>query len=137
MTLVLPIRQCASCGEDFTRYNTIQKLCRQCTIAKATSTSVKPRKPIQARGKRSKKWDAFRDKVARPYLDKTQGLVCVDCRKLPPMRDDGTYMRHDVDHIKGRGSHPELAFDVTNMVYRCRSCHIKKTGVPQWSRIQG
>lgn len=146
--MIPPAREinCANCGALFTRFNTIQKLCRNCTYSRhvemqgearvgtvLTPLKSNPRKPIKQRGKAHTQWILFRDKVARPYLDKKFGIGCSDCGVLPAQKDDGTYYRHDVDHVKGKGAHPELKFDVTNMVYRCRSCHIKKTGVPQWT----
>lgn len=33
----------------------------------------------------------------------------------------------DIDHVKNRGSHPELRFEHSNLQILCRSCHIKKT----------
>lgn len=127
---------CKECGKQFVRYNTIQKLCGVCSYSKAKKSPSKPRKPIQQRGREARKWDTFRDKVARPYLDKNYGIACVDCGVLPPTKDDGTHYRHDVDHVKGKGSHPELKYDLRNLRYRCRKCHIRKTGVPQWSKLQ-
>ena len=134
---------CITCGNTFKRYSTIRMTCGDCYYRQVRKTSSKPRKPLtrsqkplRQRGKQAKKWEVFRDKVARPYLDKNFGIACVDCGVLPPMKDDGTHYRHDVDHIKGKGSHPELRYDVTNMAYRCRSCHERKTGVPQWSNAK-
>lgn len=132
--------ECIGCEATFKRYSTIQRFCATCTRARTVLKPSKPRtpikrsqKPIKQRGKAAKQWDSFRDKVARPYVDKKYGLACTDCGVMPAQKDDGTYYRHDVDHVKGKGSNHELKFDVTNMVYRCRSCHIKKTGVPQWT----
>lgn len=84
-------------------------------------------KPIRQRGKQHAKWITFRDKVAIPYLDKKYGHVCsvAGCSET---------QRLDVDHIKPRGSHPELTFDVTNLRYLCRPHHIERTGVPQWTK---
>lgn len=137
---------CPLCDATYTRYSSFQKTCPSCYYAsrgqvKRPATTkplrrtpiARSRKPIKQRGKAAKQWDTFRDKVARPYLDKKYGLACVDCGSMPEQKVDGTYYRHDVDHVKGKGSHPELKFDVTNMVYRCRPCHIEKTGVPRWS----
>ena len=131
---------CIVCETVFKRYSTIQTRCRECTAIKLQGKAPKPRtplkrsqKPIKQRGKAAKQWDIFRDKVARPYLDTKYGMQCTDCGVYPPKKEYGTYYRHDVDHVVGKGSHPELKFDVTNLAYRCRNCHIAKTGVPQWS----
>lgn len=116
---------CATCGKQFVRYNTIQRLCGVCTLAKSKQNPAKPRKAIQQRGKHAKQWDTFRDKVAKPYLDNKYGRVCSvpNCNVTDPL---------DVDHIKGRGSHPELRYDVNNLRYLCRPHHIERTGVPRW-----
>jgi 5-methylcytosine-specific restriction protein A len=34
----------------------------------------------------------------------------------------------DVDHIKSRAKHPELALDPTNLQSLCKRCHSRKTG---------
>lgn len=88
---------------------------------------MKKKKAISKKGKETLLYETFRDEVAKPYLDKKYGIACKDCGILPPMKDDGTYYRHDVDHVKNRGSHHELKFQVTNLVYRCRKCHSRKT----------
>jgi hypothetical protein len=132
---------CVTCTKVFKRYSTIQTRCGDCYRLRALGKPPKPRtplkrsqKPIKQRGKAAKQWDVFRDKVARSYLDNKFGIQCADCGVYPPKREDGTYYRHDVDHVQGRGSHPERRFDVTNMLYRCRNCHVAKTGLPQWTR---
>lgn len=58
---------CANCGSNY-HYQTL------CTLKK--------RKPISQRGKHAKLWEAFRDKVAKPYLDKKYGHICneIACR---------------------------------------------------------
>lgn len=65
-------------------------------------------------------WEVFRDKVAIPYLDKKYGHVC---NKKGCTVDTNL----DVDHIKTRGAHHELKFDVKNMQYLCRPHHREKT----------
>lgn len=106
------IRLCKICGKKITVYNTIQNKCRDCTI--------KNTKPIKQRGKQAKLWEAFRDKVAKPYLDKKYGHVCSvkGCQQTEAL---------EVDHKKNRGSHPELRYDVKNMQYLCHRHHREKT----------
>lgn len=112
------VRNCKVCGKQITVYNTIQNKCRDCTVKNA--------KPIPQRGKQARMWETFRDKVAIPYLDKKFGHVCsvAGCNET----------KVDVDHIKGRGSHPHLRYDVKNLRYLCRKHHIERTGVPQWTK---
>lgn len=73
---------------------------------------------IKRKGRKTLKYERWRDKVAIPYLDETFGHYCVDC---------GVGGKLDVDHQLGRGSHPELRMELSNVVYRCRDCHTKKT----------
>lgn len=90
-------------------------------------------KPIKQRGKEYNKWISYRNTVVRPHLDKTQGRGCADCGVMPPLRQDGSYGYHDVDHVKGKGAHAESKGELSNFAYLCRKHHIKKTGVIQWS----
>ncbi|THG30702.1 hypothetical protein [Naasia lichenicola] len=113
------IRLCKVCGKQIVVYNTTHNKCADCFY--------KNTKPVAQRGKQARLWETFRDKVAHPYLDKKYGRACVDCGAMPGMKPDGTPRHHDVDHIKNKGSHPDLRFDVKNLAYRCRSCHIRKT----------
>lgn len=112
-------KRCKNCGDIFIAFMTTQNKCRDCTY--------KTTKPIEKHGKNAKLWDTFRDTVARPHLDRRDGMRCVDCHILPRKKKDGTYYRHDVDHIKGRGGHAEKKYDLKNLVYRCRNCHRLKT----------
>lgn len=130
---------CDGCGTPFIRYTTLRRFCDECTRQRANRRPPKPRKalpratkPIKQRGKEYNKWIAYRNKVVRPYLDKKYGRGCFDCGVMPPVRQDGSYGFHDVDHVKGKGAHAELKGEITNFVYRCRPHHIGKTGVPQW-----
>lgn len=110
-------RMCKDCGKSIIVWSTAQTRCPKCQLGRS---KAKPRKPINKRGKHAKLWQGFRDTVAKPYLDKKYGHVCSvkGCMETENL---------DVDHIKGRGSNPQLRYDVKNMQYLCRSHHIKKT----------
>ena len=112
-------RLCKVCGTKIVVYNTIQNKCRSCTLKNA--------KPIPQQGKHARLWVTFRDKVAIPYLDKKYGHVCAfeGCTATENL---------DVDHIKNRGSNPDLRYDVKNLQYLCRKHHQMKTGQPQWTK---
>ena len=77
---------------------------------------IKPQrwKPIKAKGKRTLEYEKWRDKVAKPYLDSSQGHFCAWC---------GTTWGLDVDHIKNRSTHPHLKMELSNVRYLCRACH--------------
>lgn len=93
-------------------------LCKLCGGNHYKTFCFKARKPIKQKGKRTVKYEAFRDNVVRPYLDKTYGHRCVEC---------GATNNLDVQHKQKRGSHPELKMELSNLEYLCRSCHIKAT----------
>lgn len=97
-------------------------LCKNCGSTRHYQTfcPFKKRQKISQFGKHAKAWAAFRDKVAKPYLDMKFGHVCAVawCTETKNL---------DVDHIKGRGSHPRLRYDVNNLQYLCRNHHRLKT----------
>ena len=64
---------------------------------------------------KSKRWPALRYRAKR-----RDGFQCVQC---------GAHGRLEVDHIKPVRTHPELAFELSNLQSLCRSCHSKKTRV--------
>lgn len=78
----------------------------------------KPRKAIKKKGKQTLAYEAWRDKIAIPYLDNKFGRKCVECGATGEM---------DVDHIKNRGSHYDLRMNLENVQYLCRNCHRRKT----------
>jgi len=121
------IRNCKDCGKEIRVFNTLQNRCRDCTI--------KRHKPIKQRGPKTLQWEKFRDTVARPHLDRRDGIACHKCGVMPPKKEDGTYYRHDVEHTKKRGSHADLKFDVSLMVYLCRDCHIEETDTLRSAKI--
>ena len=121
------VRRCKDCGTEIKVYMSTQNRCRDCALKKS--------RPIKQRGKQALKWELFRDKVARPHLDKRDGIGCHKCGVMPPRRADGTYGRHDVQHRLKRGSHPDLKFDVNNLEYLCRDCHIEETDQLRWSKV--
>lgn len=96
-----------------------------CTICQSpwhyqSFCAQKKRKVISKRGKHAEKWQTFRDEVAIPYLDKNFGHVC----SVPGCSETENL---DVDHIKNRGSHSSLRYDVSNLQYLCRPHHRLKT----------
>lgn len=119
-------RACKGCGTEIRVYNSTQNKCRDC--------SIKTAKPIAQKGKEGKKWDTFRDKVARPYLDKRDGIACHKCGVMPYRKPDGTHGRHDVEHQKKRGSHADAKYDVNHLIYLCRTCHIQETDQLHWTK---
>lgn len=87
-------------------------------LSKPLKREKKHPKPIRQIGKQALKYNAWRDKVAKPYLDSTYGHKCIIC---------GSAEALDVDHIQKRGSHPELRMVLLNVRWLCRPCHIKVT----------
>ncbi len=52
----------------------------------------------------------------------TENPLCVDCEK-----EGHCTPATQVDHIKARKDHPELAFDFDNLRALCLSCHSRRT----------
>ncbi len=115
--------KCKDCGDPMLAFATTQNRCADCLLKRQRAKTPKPRKAIRQRGKRTIRYEQWRDEVAKPYLDRTFGHLCVACGK-------GDYGMHilDVDHKKNRGSHPELIRDLDNVQYLGRiPCHQLKT----------
>ena len=110
-------RMCKDCGRSIIVWSTVQTRCPKCQLARS---KAKPATPIKQQGKHARMWATFRDKVAKPYLDKKYGRICAvkGCEESENL---------DVDHIKNRGSNPDLRYDVKNMQYLCRPHHSLKT----------
>lgn len=82
----------------------------------------KQSKPIPVKGKVTKRWDKFRADWFKDNPGNWLGLyACHYCGQWFPKA------QIDLDHVKNRGSHPELRFDLSNIVMACRPCHRKKT----------
>ena len=56
-------------------------------------------------------WRRLRRRILR------EQPFCVDCRGAAT----------EVDHIKPRRTHPELALDPSNLAPRCKPCHSRRT----------
>jgi hypothetical protein len=81
-----------------------------------TFCPYKKKKAISQRGKQTLLYEAFRDTVAKPYLDNKYGHVCSykGCTRTEGL---------DVNHKKSRGAHAELKFELKNLEYLCREHH--------------
>lgn len=75
-------------------------------------------KRLQPIGKQGKEYIEFRNNIAYPYLVSKYGERCNNCGK--------TGVPLDVDHIKKRGSHPDMKYNLKNLALMCRPCHSKK-----------
>lgn len=76
----------------------------------------KPRKPITKQGKRYREYEQWKRTIAIPFLDESFGHVC-------DWEGCGATENLDVDHIKTRGSRPDLKMNLTNIRYLCRYHH--------------
>ena len=63
----------------------------------------------------SRRWKALRFQALR-----RDGFACVQC---------GVRGRLEVDHVQPVRTHPERAFDLSNLQALCASCHTRKTRV--------
>lgn len=109
-------KTCKNCKQTFRPYTTVQSLCPKCAAKKYFN---KPRKPINKRGKRTIEYEKWRDKVAKPYLDKTYGHKCsrIGCFETEYL---------EVDHVKTRGSRADLKMELSNVRFLCRLHHSER-----------
>jgi len=64
---------------------------------------------------RSPRWKSLRFQAKR-----RDGFKCMEC---------GAAGRLEVDHIKPVRTHPELAYELSNLQCLCPSCHARKTRI--------
>lgn len=68
-------------------------------------------------------YQAWKEGIARPTIIDRDGNKCQCCGR-PAYPEELL----DIDHIKSKGSHPELKRDINNMQLLCRfPCHRRKT----------
>ena len=116
-------RNCKDCGNPMIAYSTVQNRCSSCLLKRQNAKPRKLQKPIRQKGKFTLKYEKWRDTVARPYLIAKYGEVCAACGGA---RCGNRQL--DVDHIKGRGSHPHLRMELSNVQLLGRDpCHREKT----------
>lgn len=104
--------------------------CKTCGSDKHyTYACYQNRKPIIIKhrpNKQSAKEIAYQDwkeTIARPALIARDGNQCSCCHR--PAYDGE---KLDIEHTKGKGSHPELKKDLNNLTLMCRiPCHKNKT----------
>lgn len=65
-----------------------------------------------------KRWRDFR----KWFFSQAENVLCVECK-----RQGKTVAATQLDHIKPRKLHPELAFAVENLQGLCGKCHTAKT----------
>lgn len=88
----------------------------------------RPNRPIVVRralpkqSQKEKDYQQWKETVARPFIIKRDGNMCSCC-----MRPAYEGEKLDIDHIKGKGSHPSLKRDLDNFQLLCRVCHQRKT----------
>lgn len=114
-------RMCKDCGRSIIVYSTVQTRCPKCQIARQ---KPKVYKPIKQVGKETERYNAWRDTIARPYLEQRFGRACSFCKLPAPVNEEtGIEGWHQVDHINKRGSHIKQKFDVHNVRFLCDKCH--------------
>lgn len=78
---------------------------------------------MRQRSKKKIAYDEWLKAVVRPFVIERDGNNCVCCGRAAYVDE-----KLDLDHIKGKGSHPELKRDLDNFQLLCRfPCHRNKT----------
>lgn len=96
---------CKLCKTTFYSWSTIQSKCHKC----------QPK--IKQIGKQTIKYEKWLNEICKPFLISKYGYRCTYCGLA-----EGNL---DVHHKITRGSRPKLKMDLYNVVFCCRSCHIK------------
>jgi hypothetical protein len=91
-------------------------LCELCGHCHYKTFCPLNRKPIAKVGKKTLEYNKWRDKIAKPYLDKKYGHKCYI--ELCPIK---AYL--EVHHIQTRGGHHEKKQDLNNVIYLCGYHH--------------
>ncbi len=88
--------------------------------AKQKQRTPRSKKPIKKVGKYTAKWFKTRSEWFNNHLPDNGYYQCHYCGEFLLPRET------TLDHIKPRGSHPELRFEQTNLVPCCYLCNKKK-----------
>jgi hypothetical protein len=81
------------------------------------------KKRIRQQSDKEKDYQVWKETVARPYLIERDGNKCGCCER-PAYPNE----KLDIEHELGKGSHPELKRELSNLRLYCRfPCHRKKT----------
>lgn len=86
---------------------------------KATPKPLK-RTPLKKIGKRTRKWQAFRQDFLSTRKNEYGLWDCEDCGI--------SLSSPDVHHLKSRGSRADLVYDPKNLVILCRPDHQRRHG---------
>jgi hypothetical protein len=120
------------------------KPCKTCQSPYHSAMWHKPRKPIAVKtplprptkrikqqSDKEKEYQVWKETVARPYLIERDGNKCACCKR-PAYSNE----KLDIEHTKGKGSHPELKRELTNLRLYCRfPCHANKTNEVECSHV--
>ena len=105
-------KACRSCGKLFRPFNTIQSVCYDCARQKVKVKKTK-RKPLKKIGKVGRQWYATRQEWIQKNIPDKGYWECHYCGK------ELTLDTLTLDHRLSRSRHPELRFDLDNLVPSC------------------
>lgn len=78
---------------------------------------------MQKQSAKEIEYQIWKEEIARPYLIERDGNKCDCCNRRARYEE-----KLDIDHIKNKGSHPELKRRMDNLQLLCRfPCHFNKT----------
>jgi len=117
----MSVLKCKNCKSDFIQYNSIQKLCFDCTIKKA---KLQVQKTTELKWKLKKK--AYKEsktnyfKLLQSEINKTArlidyGQVCISCQKMPK-KINGC-------HFLSSGGHKNITYNLLNIYLGCEKCN--------------
>jgi 5-methylcytosine-specific restriction endonuclease McrA len=122
------IKDCKNCGSPFKQYNSMTRLCGNCSKIRQqlkSSNNARPyqqacqkRSVLNKKGKHALLWQKTRQESFD--LHPQSFYICYIC-KSPLTKEQTT-----LDHIQSRSRHPELRYVLDNLAPCCWPCNEKK-----------
>ena len=117
----MPTRLCRDCKGEYVTFSNLQTRCPKC---QREHKPQKKQKPIAQKGKKTLQYEKWLMLIAKPHLIRVYGNQCAWCGRSK-QHLDMIGIPLDAHHIKGRGSHPKLIMEISNLTLLCRVCHGK------------
>jgi hypothetical protein len=83
---------------------------------------ISRKKPLPAKGRKSRAWQEFRDQKAKRDCDE-EGLIKCQDWKIGLPRCGIAIPNPDLHHVVGRETDPRLYFEESNLIWLHRGCH--------------
>lgn len=120
-------KKCKNCGKEFPQFNTTQNLCNDCFYKKHSARRRMPQKRIRKESQKSyisRKETEAAWLLANPPDINGEWICYLNISPRCPMRLTAETLVHE--HVKSKIRHPELKYDITNIMAACEFCNAIK-----------